>query len=949
MLLPCAPQLVLTAAAAGDITAVSDWEGLEQLAQEVNAGTSYAGKTIKLTADISLVSMWTVWVPIGSDASHPFQGTFDGQGHTVSGLSISSLSSDYQGLFGYVSDGAVKNLSVEGSVAGHDSVGGIVGYLNNSALLCCRGNVTVSGESYVGGLAGACITSTIQNCFNLGGVSGRANVGGIVGATFSGSEVYYCHNQGTVSTAATTTAYGAIIGTVNEVDVRSCRYLAGTCAYGMGGTESGVIETVEVIALNSSEFADAQPEDFIDWDFTRYWIRGTNYPILRFDPYAELSNHIKTVADLVMLRDAVNAQSPMVNNYETYYLDNDLDLSGISDWEPIGTWARVSDSSSTLVRFTKVFDGQKHKITGLRINHSDGYSYSGLFRANEGTIRNLGVVGSVTTGDLNAGGIVGYNRNGGTISNCYSNVEVRGASHNGGIAGINCGSIEYCHSFGNVSSSSHETVGGIAGENAWGSGTQGTISNSHYRSGAADGVVGYNDGTITGSDSLSRVQFLYQSNFANWNFTSIWQLGPDHPVFIGDGPAFTTVISNKEKLENLRNWVNEGRPYQGVTFTQTANISLNSEEWTPIGTSSAYPFGAVYDGGGYSVTGLSISGTGDYKGLFGYVQAEGTVSNLSVSGNVNGSNRIGGVVGYNCGTVSNCKSTVRVNGAYSDPGGDVGGIAGYNSGTVIRSSQETNKIDGRVNVGGIVGYNIGEVKICYNTSNVEASTFNVGGIVGSNYSTEAKVENCYNTGQVFGSDAVGGVVGINKGNITYCYNRGFLYPNDGGIVGDNKQDGVDGCVTSCYCLVYVADDIVQVDRGIIIDTRMLTLDEFEDQANFKDWDFDQTSIWTLSKSAQAPVFFDMKLTPTEYKETGYYYDSEDNYHEDATACIVNLSCGSVAAEETYIRWTVTDGENSQTTTSKLKTAISGGEAVIGLVALDIADIDLEFSAAVVIE
>ena len=140
---------------------------LAGLAKLVNDGTNFSGKTIKLTADIRLnndavPTSGNQWTPIGKYVSSrekkPFSGTFDGQGHTISGLyiNLSNRSGNlYQGLFGYCSGGIVQNLIVTGSVAVKGStrvsiqyVAGIVGYgANSSAVKNCGFYGTINVEN----------------------------------------------------------------------------------------------------------------------------------------------------------------------------------------------------------------------------------------------------------------------------------------------------------------------------------------------------------------------------------------------------------------------------------------------------------------------------------------------------------------------------------------------------------------------------------------------------------------------------------------------------------------------------------------------------------------------------------------------------------------------------------------------------------------------------------
>ena len=135
------------------------------------------------------------WIPIGNNSSNPFNGTFDGQGHIISGIYINS-ENDYQGLFGY-NNGTIKNVGVTKSyIKGDYYVGGVCGE-NHGSISNCYNSGTVSGKDFsIGGVCGE-NNGTISNCYNSGYVSGEYAVGGVCGRNYDTiSNCYYLQGRG---------------------------------------------------------------------------------------------------------------------------------------------------------------------------------------------------------------------------------------------------------------------------------------------------------------------------------------------------------------------------------------------------------------------------------------------------------------------------------------------------------------------------------------------------------------------------------------------------------------------------------------------------------------------------------------------------------------------------------------------------------------------------------
>ncbi|MDE2525341.1 MAG: hypothetical protein O0X96_09485 [Methanocorpusculum sp.] len=202
-------------------------EDLLKFAEAVNSGISYAGTHFLLTADLDLDG--TAWPPIGVPAREcAFSGRFDGGGHTIRGVSVSTEKTDC-GFFGQVTGvsraerAEVANLTVSGTIRGKKVVGGIVGFLRGADVFGCAFSGTVTGDTVVGGIVGAVIGGIVSRCQVQGDISGRY-AGGIGGqgkySTISNS--YFLGNVATPQTYA-----GGIGGNLTGMTLEYC-YAAGT-------------------------------------------------------------------------------------------------------------------------------------------------------------------------------------------------------------------------------------------------------------------------------------------------------------------------------------------------------------------------------------------------------------------------------------------------------------------------------------------------------------------------------------------------------------------------------------------------------------------------------------------------------------------------------------------------------------------------------------------------
>ena len=178
---------------------VTSADGLMNIAKLVNGGKS----DINITLDTDIDLTGKDWTPIGTDYDNSYKGTFDGGGHTITGLTFTT-NDEYAGLFGWLNRaGTVKNVVMEGvQITSNQiyggSIGGVVGY-SWGTIENCSVSGSVSGTVYVGGVVGAQIGGSITGCSSSATVKGTVDVGGVAGQTNSSATLTACYATGNVT------------------------------------------------------------------------------------------------------------------------------------------------------------------------------------------------------------------------------------------------------------------------------------------------------------------------------------------------------------------------------------------------------------------------------------------------------------------------------------------------------------------------------------------------------------------------------------------------------------------------------------------------------------------------------------------------------------------------------------------------------------------------------
>ena len=290
--------------------------------------------------------------------------------------------------------------------------------------------------------------------------------------------------------------------------------------------------------------------------------------------------------------------------------------------------------------------------------------------------------------------------------------------------------------------------------------------------------------------------------------------------YTDDGQGNYTVTS-AEGLKNIAKLVNEEWNL-GINITLTADIDLSGIDWTPIGIDYNHRYAGTFDGNGKTITGLTVTTSDQYAGLFGCIDSGGKVKNVVLENvQIASDNQyayVGGVAGYSEGNIENCSVSGNVSGnSHSNSTSNcVGGVVGQQYGGTITECTSSAIVDGRNEVGGVAGKtdNRATLTACYATEDVTVEripTNNTyaGGVVGFNGGGSTLIA-CYATGSVTvtgdgtGSIYVGGVTGSNdSGTLAACYHATGTVSGPvsatGGVTGRNYNASVGApVITACY-------------------------------------------------------------------------------------------------------------------------------------------------------
>ena len=769
-------------------------------------GRSFSGKSYRLTQDIDMEDV--PMQPIKEFAD----GTFDGDGHTISNLTISAASGN-AGLFAETNSSTVfkniilHNVSVTLTGGSYAGVGGLIGKIYGSTTIqgCgVSGAVTYSsGYSYnsgnVGGLVGYLNGKcTIKESYSQATIKNENNnssstAGGLLGRTgnYYTLSVTDCYASGDVTAAGDRA--GGFTGYVY-------------CNNGYKHTYENCYAAGKVTAPADKGFGFAYSSARTGYSFTNCYYNNT--------ANSEGCNQ-KDTTITGKSTDELKALAGELGN--AYQRDATPNING---GYPILTWQYNDPDATPTVTVTVmpadaklIWDdveqtGGANGVYTLKDQTQGQHTYTvsheaGDYAAQTGTI-------TVKSSDMTKTFTLALNRHKLTFTGLpadaklivKSGTDTLEAESDGSYAVTNgtysytVTKFGYVDAEGTVTVDRADAVQPITMTRA----PSATVRFDYAEDAAPTIKVAYIESKWTkvpmsaeaGGSYLLPVDYKYEWTFDSAKYIS--QSGVIDLIGVAAGNVQTVeipmslkpagsgmkddpyLIADASQLRWFAAQVNDNG--KSIICAQlTADIDLKDEEWTPIGKSTSYAYKGTFDGNDHEIKNLYVTGTtSNYYGLFGVLGAGGTICNLTVSGSVeitgSGSNYygIGGIVGQlgGAGTIENCTNKATVSGNFNTAG--IVGRVGSSGGT-IRACANLGDISGSNSVGGIVGYAYYGVTAshCYNRGAVTASVSKAGGIVGFMDDSGAKFSNCYTTGAVKGSKSAA-VVGEKKhGNLSGCY------------------------------------------------------------------------------------------------------------------------------------------------------------------------------------
>lgn len=916
----------------GECYSISSEDELMLFAEYVNAGGSTAGATFYLTQDIKL-DKDTVWEPVGSSYVNSFGGVFDGCGFAVLNLVNSAAGNDFA-LFSNVSGSAalIKNLGVEGEVAGGTGLAGIVVSLSAGAVKNCWSAVDISGNECVGGIAAEVIGGNIENCLNYGYISGSTSIGAIAGAldkSTAVSDCYYVYYS--ADKAVGTVASGG-----------------SPCVYRFASSSTEALtEKVLTVGKEKTDDLIALLNAWIERSGSvaeyRTWVYDTSskavsrvdgrYPSMEYPGYITPVDSIYTATasmtalyesnkngiaggyysissgdELLYLQKYVN--SGYATEGMTFYLTADISMTPISAMTVDQTWIPIGNSEKT--PFRGVFDGQGYFLSDNYITSGNVQGLFGYVDSADAEIKNVAANGIIVAND-DVGGIVGYLVSGNVV-NCWFAGEINADNRVGAIVGrADAGTITNCVAFNEINANSKS--GAIVGKTS----SSVSLKYCYYptdskvacgdSSCTQTAVVAFTNGengfklersvTVGSASGIMLLNVLnhwvtYLStddSYRPWKYDSsaagIARIQGDHPtqLFPGDGSGIKQVDEPRVDVDDTKN------PY-GVKYTETATMTELYESGEAAIVGGHYSISTAKE---LSLLAEFVNSGNDTDGVIFYLTDDLDISVYDLGNDGHGWQPIGKdysgtdliTLTYTFrGIFDGCGYTVYGMFITNEKGDNVG-LFGRVRGGTIKNLGVVGAMVGEWNCGGIVGkIDDGLIENCWAAVSIQSES-ETGGIAGRIDHTTIK--NCVSYGGLlcYGGETcvAGGIFGddMGKSTIENCY-----YLKDTTSEPYNSLAGSSTADIVPFTYGFENDDYYcTLERAVVIDdvTTSSLLDalnawvKVRNSVQFSGWY--NSSVIIAAGDGTNPGHYP-RLMPPQYDEGGKNEDYDGDYSETSS-------------------------------------------------------------------
>ncbi|WP_339220709.1 CehA/McbA family metallohydrolase [Paenibacillus sp. FSL W7-1332] len=921
---------------------------------------------------------------IGANGT-PFTGTFDGQGHTITDVMISSGGA---GLFA-INEGIIRNVGIiHADIDVRRSNVGILVDQNDGIVEYAYSTGAIRGNSTVGGLVGYS-NGIVRNSYSTARVNARGKqAGGMIGITNRGSITEQVYAMGAViaeeSNAGGISGYGYNNTVIQNSMALNPSIVTGTASNRivgrvLAGDKATLVnnyadenmfvssENVTVPDPNNEKGQGVGAEAFtkpaffmetLGWDFDSIWIwnEDAKRPLLQSNLEQINENHIpkpkldRNEDGYYIIRSVSELKTISEFPNENYILENDLDFEG-----------QLFDPLFKGTPFLGIFDGNNKSLTNFKSENG------GLFHLNGGTIKNIAMVNARVTGGSNIGILV--NTNNGTVENSYVTGSIEGSSTVGGLAGYSNGIVRNSYSTADVTAQLNQAGGLIGITNS------GSLTENVYASGAvralrsnAGGVTGYGYNDTVVKNVIALNPSVVTPTMAN---RVVGRVLAGHTATLENNYAFDGMIvdvegesiaaaDNRKGLGLSQQQVEDSNTYIHILkwdfesvwmwndALQRPVLNSNPEEASepvvPLERNEAgyYRIKSIADLNvmeNFPAEKYMLDHDLDYAGQ----PAESLFKVVSFIGVLDGDGKkivnfhssSGGLFHLNGGVIKN----IAMIDASVTGGSRIGILVNTNNGEV-ENSLSTGSITGSSTVGGLVGYSNGIVRNSYSTADVTAQVSQAGGLIGITNSGSL-TENVYASGTVRAMTSnAGGVTGYGY-NDTVVRNVIALGPS---VTAPTMANRVMGRVLAGHTATlennYAFDGMIVnkegVAEGALTNLKGLGLSEseIETPSTYTDrlgWDFN--AIWRWDDMAKRPLLQsvsagdnDEPVTLTEIELEGPVVLVVGENAQTVTTAV--YSDGSREKVEANVIYTSSDPTIAEISASGVVTAKSEGTVLI---------------------